>query len=141
MVSKKEEVKFCRLARKQIAELKLSDKLLKQERFLFRLAARANRRVQIDAECMKCQPLFELAQTRFAIDYEWCEILLNELKEVQDKQAEISRYDADSKWLSDFTDKNWDWVQDSLSEEEFAELFPDIAEDMAYSEQNINGEE
>lgn len=135
MVSKKEEAKFCRVAKEQVKKLKKCDELSKQERYLFNLAKRANERVKIDAECMKCLPLFERAQAQFAIDYEWCEVLLNEAKEVQDERLILSKYDNDSRWLDDFADKNFDWIQDSLSEKEFAAIFPDIAEDMKNSEE------
>lgn len=141
MVSKKEEEKFAKIAKRQAEKIKKSDELSKQERYLFNLVKRANERAKFDAEAMRHIEIFDRAQAQFSIDYRWCNLLIDELKEVQDKRMAISKYDADSKWLDGFADENWDWVNDSLSEEEFAAVFPDIAEDMKYSEYGFDDDD
>lgn len=139
MISKEQKNKFFRLARKQAVKLKTVDELSKQEQYLFKLSKRANRRLKTSAEGMRYSSTFDKAQAQFVVDYRWCNILLDELKEIQNKRIPLSKYDADSEWLDDFVNENYDWVTETLTEKELAAIYPDVVEDMKYSEDKEEG--
>lgn len=91
MISKEQKNKFFRLARKQAVKLKTVDELSKQEQYLFKLSKRANRRLKTSAEGMRYSSTFDKAQAQFVVDYRWCNILLDELKETQNKRIPLFR--------------------------------------------------